>query len=78
MTSSTKHLSLLKNYVEPFLMNASAVWDLSLGLPLRKAWLSFQTNRKSGLSGTLLPDVTPLGTKPQATVSPSSHLNNPT
>ena len=76
MTSTTKHLSPLKNYVEPFLANTSAVWGLSLGLPSRKAWLSFQTKKQSCLNVTLLQDVTPLGIKPQATVSLSSHLSN--
>ena len=70
MTSTTKRLSLLKNYVGPCHMNTWVVWGLSLGLPSRKAWLSFQMNKQSGLNGTPLPDGTPLGIKPQATVSP--------
>ena len=52
-------------------MNTSGVWDPSLGLPSRKAWLSFQTNTKSGPAGKPLPGATPLGTKPRVAVGPS-------
>jgi len=47
-------------------MSTSGAWDLSPGLPSRKAWLSSQTNKQSGPN--MEPDETPPGITPQATV----------
>lgn len=77
MTYITKRRSLRKNCVEPYPVNIPGVQGLSPGLPSRKVWLSFQTNKQSGLNGTPLPDATPLDIKLQVTVSPSILVLNP-
>lgn len=73
-TSIIKPLSPRKNCVEPYLMNASAVWAPFPGLQSRRASLSFQTSKQIGQNGAPLPDVTPLVIKLRATVSPPLHI----